>query len=493
MDAVKAALGEDGTFSALPESVVEDARDAIVRIGRAFASDKDQSNPNTPLSPGLWRIVGELAGDGDSHLHEWLREGAPVGISRDLSPGGWFPASTTADPPADDEWRDWVESHVSASPTSCSNYHSAESDPDNTWALLKTERQAGFCSFFDNVDALCEAVGSKDIVVTKIALATKPHTSPPKFRLICDARENRLNTLVRCSERIVLSRIADVVQSIHELAEIGGWSGIECLSADFQNAFKLITIDSAEKRFHICFFQGVWILLHVLMFGVKSSPLVWCRYSSAACRSSCLRVSVPSDKFLSMLELAKKALSSGPAVCSKLLRRLCGKLCWSGQVVPFIHSLLGPLWKAVSAAEGKCRKSSSWVLVSSVRRSLLWFKCFLERANRVAESCGLGGFLSIDGSIEYYFHDKISQHDVKKFGAAVGDHRYQGLWEALALLVAVRLWRKRLPLSVSLLCRSDSRTAIGAALKLRSSSPSINQTPANERDGKSAKLPFWIF
>ncbi|KAF4723201.1 hypothetical protein FOZ62_032278 [Perkinsus olseni] len=284
MDAVKAALGEDGTFSALPESVVEEARNAIVRIGRASASDKVQSNPNTPLRPGLWRIVGELAGDGDSDLHMWLREGAPVGISRDLSPGGWFPVSTTADAPADDEWRDWVESHVSASPTSCSNYHSAESDPDNTWALLKNERQAGFCSFFDNVDALCEAVGSKDIVVTKIALATKPHTSPPKFRLICDARENRLNTLVKCSERIVLPRIADVVQNVHELAEIGGWSGIECLSADFQNAFKLIPINSAERRFHICFFQGVWILFHVLMFGVKSSPLVWCRYSSAACR-----------------------------------------------------------------------------------------------------------------------------------------------------------------------------------------------------------------
>ena len=74
-----------------------------------------------------------------------------------------------------------------------------------------------------------------------------------------------------------------------------------------------------------------------------------------------------------------------------------------------------------------------------------------------ASPWGIGGFISFDGRVVAYFHDALSSLDFAMFAHARGDHTGQQTWEALALLVALRLWAplwkgKRVVITV----RSDS-------------------------------------
>ncbi|KAF4717181.1 hypothetical protein FOZ62_001457 [Perkinsus olseni] len=106
IDTVEDALGKDGEFHGFPESMIEEARDAIVRVGHGSPSAKLQTNPNTPLRPGLWKLVGEIAGDWDSSLADWLVDGAPIGISTEITAGGWFPQTAEEAEVADESSRE---------------------------------------------------------------------------------------------------------------------------------------------------------------------------------------------------------------------------------------------------------------------------------------------------------------------------------------------------------------------------------------------------
>ena len=88
-----------------------------------------------------------------------------------------------------------------------------------------------------------------------------------------------------------------------------------------------------------------------------------------------------------------------------------------------------------------------------------------------ASPWGIGGMLILDYKIISYFATPITEHDIAKFSASVGDSRWNTRWEALALLISFRLWLPQFSdLHMSIRCKSDSRAALGAILKL--SSPS---------------------
>ena len=57
-----------------------------------------------------------------------------------------------------------------------------------------------------------------------------------------------------------------------------------------------------------------------------------------------------------------------------------------------------------------------------------------------ASPFGLGGFVSVNGSITEYFADVLSPFDTSFFNASIGDAAGQQTWEALALLVGLRAW-----------------------------------------------------
>ena len=94
-----------------------------------------------------------------------------------------------------------------------------------------------------------------------------------------------------------------------------------------------------------------------------------------------------------------------------------------------------------------------------------------------ASPWGLGGWLSIDGTITHYFSSRIDKFDVDKFKYQIGDANGQQLWEALAVLVAIDLWSEKwLTDRVVLKVRSDNVSALTLLTTMR-------PPPAKDDDG----------
>ena len=57
-----------------------------------------------------------------------------------------------------------------------------------------------------------------------------------------------------------------------------------------------------------------------------------------------------------------------------------------------------------------------------------------------ASPYGMGGWLTIDGTLTNYFATDISDEDELIYGCPRGTSKGQQLWEVLAILVAVDIW-----------------------------------------------------
>ena len=85
-----------------------------------------------------------------------------------------------------------------------------------------------------------------------------------------------------------------------------------------------------------------------------------------------------------------------------------------------------------------------------------------------ASPLGLGAFLVITGTIAEFAFDLITLEDQRRLLATTAGPSGQQVWEALAVLAALRLWKhawmnRRIVLEV----KSDSATALVLLIKLK--------------------------
>ena len=212
-----------------------------------------------------------------------------------------------------------------------------------------------------------------------------------------------------------------------------------------------------------------------------------------------VKVSIQGDAFHVTLgeafieDLAKlvgETLASSSSTTA-VVKKLAGKAEWAAGVVPYLKAIITPLWAAASdAPHGQVGRSR-------IQHTLRWLAAFLRRRRgtltRVyapgdaypvqrltlefdASPWGYGGVLWLGGARHRYFTDGISEEDVVRFGIVIGDAKHQAFLEALAILIGVRAWKdfigKR---RWAVWIRSDSQAAPGAALKLRSTNPQMNE------------------
>ena len=215
-------------------------------------------------------------------------------------------------------------------------------------------------------------------------------------------------------------------------------------------------------------------------------------------------VSIPEEKLQALQDEVRDVLSH-PLVSRKRIRSLAGSLSFLAGLISYLRAFLSPLWAVCSASgtsEGKrplkfraqSRQLRSWVHVTRIRKGLQWIEAFLsgeickKGLRRVyqpvsldntsflavdASPWGMGGILVLNGELFRYFKSEITSLNLSKCRATVGESAWNTVWEALALLIAFRLWLPLFPINVVVRCKSDSRAALGAILKLSTASRSL--------------------
>ena len=124
VDSVLASLS-GSPLAEPPQELLLSAREEICGLSGRAIND---------WSPGLCTQVFStylvLSGDPDNCLLDWLSEGAPLGIRREVSRRGIFP------PVPDQQVDSGYLSKLVLGPTGWTNYRSAEDEPELTRSLL---------------------------------------------------------------------------------------------------------------------------------------------------------------------------------------------------------------------------------------------------------------------------------------------------------------------------------------------------------------------
>ena len=200
-------------------------------------------------------------------------------------------------------------------------------------------------------------------------------------------------------------------------------------------------------------------------------------------------VSIPKDKLLELANQVDKLMGS-TVVHKRGLRSFCGKLSFLAGMVPPLRPFLSMLWGVLASSS---RLPSDMVYTRQCNVPLAWLKALfasvcgpLERRFPLLEAhasegdyiatdaCpwGFAGVRFADFQPIEWFATPLEEGDLRRFEAQRGDPAHNTTWEALALLVAVRLW---LPgTQVLARVRSDSLSALRSMAKLASSAPALN-------------------
>ncbi|CAK0840195.1 unnamed protein product, partial [Prorocentrum cordatum] len=121
-------------------------------------------------------------------------------------------------------------------------------------------------------------------------------------------------------------------------------------------------------------------------------------------------------------------------------------------------------------------------MIEAYERSRLPRQCrvrayfgYAMRVSIVADASpwGLGGHLLIEGAVKAYFASPLTQIDADLLRAPLGEAAGQQVWEALAMLVALRLWKQVwLQQGARLAATADSISTLALLLNFRAKTSS---------------------
>eukprot|EP00435_Cladocopium_sp_Y103_P067813 s347_g30.t1 len=211
-------------------------------------------------------------------------------------------------------------------------------------------------------------------------------------------------------------------------------------------------------------------------------------------------VKIPQDKVQKLLDEVDRIFKA-PVVGVKQLRSFAGGMAFVAGLVPVLRPFLSPLWAALakelandgsSKDRSKSRTSGKLVHVKRIAHCLCWIRALLrneygplERRFNVdhdtdgweiiTDACpwGIGGVLYQHGVPKRWFSSPLTSEILQKFKAQVGDPAFNTAWEALALLVALRLWLTKFPRAFTMRVKSDNVGALRMLLKLTSQSSAL--------------------
>ena len=261
------------------QQVVAEARSAILKaLG---------THPTPPTSHGLQPEIFEayckLAGDPDLPLADWLRHGAPMGATREVTKVGVFPPDARGR-------KNPQPLRSTFSLSGWGNYKSAEEAPDIVMKLLKEMIRSGWARGFPNLKAATQAVMAGEVKLNKLGLVSKQKPDGTwKHRLVWDLRESGVNDTIDQGERIILPRPCDFTTAIRCLVNGPVGAPGRCaklLGIDISDAFHQVPNHPAERHLTGVAIQGKIFIFNVLVFGSSSAPTVWGRFAAWLGRST---------------------------------------------------------------------------------------------------------------------------------------------------------------------------------------------------------------
>ena len=272
------------------------------RLAVALGVPEEKVEDHHAASP--WRFmlveaVQHLAKDPDQVLVGWLRDGAPMGITQTIEPGGLFPAVVPSAELTLDQLNAlerWSTNHPSFGKT-------YDSDVPPGVATVQGYLDAGFGRLFADAAAASAHFGV-DVHPAPMGNITKVTADGAlKHRPIQDLRRNGVNDAVLVPERQVLPRPVDHARDLADVASTRKPGDVVAtLVLDFKDAFMSVPLHVGEQPFNCTVLpqglalgrepldekevtSGTCIVWRVLGFGGKPNPLVYSRAASFAMRT----------------------------------------------------------------------------------------------------------------------------------------------------------------------------------------------------------------
>ena len=222
------------------------------------------------------------------------------------------------------------------------------------------------------------------------------------------------------------------------------------------------------------------------------SDLRWIRAKVLLCSAN-VKIRIPKDRVVELINITTEFLRSN-VVGVRRLRSYAGVLSFFAGMIPFFRPFLATIWASLPRTSPD-NQLIRRVHIKRIRRALLWFHAFLagvqgclertypRRPASISRRChvvtdaspwGIGGVLYSHGVPVSHFSDWLHEEDLRRFQARRGDPAFNTLWEAMAILVALRCWAPRFTHDTAVTVRSDSHGSLSAMAKLSSPSPSLH-------------------
>ncbi len=327
---------------------------------------------------GSWdeRLDGELVHhitehmkDPDVEVVKWVQGQTPLGISCGIVDPGIFP-------PSDSPYESGVDEYVSMN-GDWDNYTSYAEHQVGAEELLRQDLANKRLRWFNTYQEMKQAAGG-DVTLSKIGVIAKQKAEKMKLRLVHDLRRSGKNDEVKVDQRVVLPRLMDVVEDgLAVTSQVKDKSEYDHLCIDFSDAFKQLLLDEREWRHVGGAALGGFFFYIVLLFGIRSGPLVWGRvaawlmrvtvavFSEASFRLECY----VDDPFMT----AAGPLRQRRLLLSKVMvfwMSLGFKLAWDkgslGQQVEWIGAVVRPWMRKdkwhgflVTLSEKRCKELAS--------------------------------------------------------------------------------------------------------------------------------------
>ena len=212
--------------------------------------------------------------------------------------------------------------------------------------------------------------------------------------------------------------------------------------------------------------------------------------------TGCVIATIGREKIIQLQTVAIE-LQQGTRLRRQRVREVAGLCSWISSIVPALRPYTAMLWAAASA---KCsrQEDSNWIMGARLSLALKWILAFtksnltpVQRRYPMttvtlgpivmfdASLTGGGAILKLPQGSEHvaveYLTTWWDEYDHNSVGAAPGESRYQPLWEAYMLLLALVTWQNELLKVIgNLVVHGDALGVLQAVVKGKARNADIN-------------------